>query len=86
MVNLPTHLRSRLVSILTTVMLTFVITATSLAQTLKVLHDFGVTAGDGNLPSGPLLKDAAGNLYGMTSAGGVPGVRFSGTRQSQASR
>jgi uncharacterized repeat protein (TIGR03803 family) len=71
MLNLPTHLRSRLVSILTTVMLTFVITATSLAQTLKVLHDFGVTAGDGNLPSGPLLKDAAGNLYGMTSAGGV---------------
>jgi uncharacterized repeat protein (TIGR03803 family) len=41
------------------------------AQTIKVLHDFGVTASDGNLPSGPLLKDSAGNLYGMTSAGGA---------------
>jgi uncharacterized repeat protein (TIGR03803 family) len=71
MLNLPTHHRSRLVSILTTVMLTFVVTATSLAQTLKVLHGFGVTATDGNFPSGPLLKDSAGNLYGMTSLGGA---------------
>jgi uncharacterized repeat protein (TIGR03803 family) len=71
MLNLPNHLRSRLLSILTTVMLTFVITATSLAQTVKVLHNFGVTATDGNVASGPLLKDAAGNLYGMTSGGGA---------------
>jgi uncharacterized repeat protein (TIGR03803 family) len=41
------------------------------AQTANVLHDFGVAASDGNLPSGPLLKDAAGNLYGVTSAGGA---------------
>ena len=41
------------------------------APNLKVLHNFGVTPGDGNLPSGPVLKDAAGNLYGMTSLGGA---------------
>ena len=41
------------------------------AQTIKVLHDFGVTSSDGNLPSSSLLKDSAGNLYGMTSLGGA---------------
>jgi uncharacterized repeat protein (TIGR03803 family) len=54
-----------------TIILTLVLATGSYAQTLKVLHDFGVTASDGNLPSGPLLKDAAGNLYGMTSTGGA---------------
>jgi uncharacterized repeat protein (TIGR03803 family) len=44
------------------------------APTVRVLHNFGVVAGDGNLPSGPLLKDAAGNLYGMTSVGGAHNV------------
>jgi len=70
MLNLPTY-RSRLASILAIIMLTFVVTATSPAQTLKVLHNFGVTPGDGNVTSSPLLKDATGNLYGMTSSGGA---------------
>lgn len=34
-----------------------------------VLHDF-TGAGDGIFPSGVLARDAAGNLYGTTSAGG----------------
>ena len=71
MLNVPIHVRSRLVSTMTTAMLALVMAQTSVAQTLKVLHNFGVAAGDGNLPSGPLLKDAAGNLYGLTSAGGA---------------
>ena len=44
---------------------------TSPAQTIKILHDFGVSATDGNIVPSPLLKDTAGNLYGMTSAGGA---------------
>ena len=54
-----------------TVMPTFALAAAAHAETFKVLHNFGVSAGDGNLPSGPLLKDSAGNLYGMTSVGGA---------------
>jgi uncharacterized repeat protein (TIGR03803 family) len=70
-VNVPVRFRSRLLSILGAVILALVVTQTTRASTLKVLHNFGVTPGDGNLPSGPLLKDAAGNLYGMTSRGGA---------------
>ena len=44
---------------------------TSPAQTIKILHDFGVSATDGNIVPSPLLKDTAGNLYGMTSVGGA---------------
>ena len=38
----------------------------------KVLHNFG-SPSDGNVPSGPLLMDAHGNLYGGTFAGGQHG-------------
>jgi len=41
------------------------------AQTLKVLHNFGVTANDGNIPYSGLTADAAGNLYGTTLEGGA---------------
>jgi hypothetical protein len=37
----------------------------------KVLHNFGAS-NDGNYPSGPLLLDSHGNLYGVT--GGGPGL------------
>jgi uncharacterized repeat protein (TIGR03803 family) len=50
-------------------MLSFTLSAN--AQTLKILHNFGVVPGDGNIASSPLLPDAAGNFYGMTSFGGV---------------
>ena len=40
------------------------------AVKLEVLHNFG-SANDGNVPSGPLLLDMIGNLYGAT--GGGPG-------------
>jgi uncharacterized repeat protein (TIGR03803 family) len=69
--NLLPQFLSRCVTKLGTIMLTFVLASGAQAQTLKVLHDFDVTAGDGNLPSSPLLKDSAGNLYGMTSLGGA---------------
>jgi uncharacterized repeat protein (TIGR03803 family) len=35
-----------------------------------VLHNYGSTATDGDLPWGGLISDAAGNLYGVTSQGG----------------
>ena len=69
--NLSPQFLSRCVAVLGSIMLTFVLASGAQAQTFKVLHDFGVAAGDGNLPSSPLLKDSAGNLYGMTSTGGA---------------
>ena len=37
----------------------------------KVIHSFSGIDGDGQLPTGDLVSDATGNLYGTTSAGGV---------------
>ena len=44
--------------------------------TEQVLHNFtgGLTNGDGDYPIAGLTFDAAGNLYGVTSGGGVPAV------------
>jgi uncharacterized repeat protein (TIGR03803 family) len=39
----------------------------------QVLHFFGATATDGFAPSGNLISDAKGNLYGVTNAGGEYG-------------
>lgn len=40
-------------------------------QALTVLHAFkGARASDGANPSGPMIRDAAGNLYGLTDYGG----------------
>jgi len=36
-----------------------------------ILHGFGFTGGDGVEPSGTLLRDPAGNIYGATIAGGT---------------
>jgi uncharacterized repeat protein (TIGR03803 family) len=41
------------------------------AQHEKVLHAFGNESGDGALPSGGLIADAAGNFYGTTVVGGA---------------
>src|ERR1700730_8959945 len=71
MLSSPSHLLSRRFATFITIILTLVLAAGAHAETFKVLHAFGVAAGDGNLPSSPLLKDSAGNLYGMTSAGGA---------------
>jgi uncharacterized repeat protein (TIGR03803 family) len=38
-----------------------------------VLHTFPIGQGDGEYPQGPLLRDAAGNLYGTTGFGGALG-------------
>jgi len=39
----------------------------------KILHGFGGVKGDGSLPIGNLIRDAAGNLYGTTQMGGTYG-------------
>jgi uncharacterized repeat protein (TIGR03803 family) len=68
--NLLPQFLSRCVAVLGSILLTFVLACGAQAQTFNVLHNFGA-AGDGNAPSGPLLKDAAGNLYGTTGFGGT---------------
>jgi hypothetical protein len=40
--------------------------------TYKVIHDFGMGT-DGYHPTGDLILDSAGNLYGTTQAGGAQG-------------
>ncbi len=39
----------------------------------NTLHDFDPSSGDGGIPSGGLLFDAIGNLYGATQIGGGTG-------------
>jgi uncharacterized repeat protein (TIGR03803 family) len=39
-----------------------------------ILYNFGSYNGDGILPSGALIRDAAGNLYGTTQSGGTLGL------------
>jgi uncharacterized repeat protein (TIGR03803 family) len=39
-----------------------------------ILYNFGSYSGDGTLPSGALIRDAAGNLYGTTQSGGTLGL------------
>jgi uncharacterized repeat protein (TIGR03803 family) len=43
------------------------------AGKLKVLYNFGSSSTDGIRPVGPLTRDAAGNFYGTTAAGGANG-------------
>jgi uncharacterized repeat protein (TIGR03803 family) len=43
----------------------------SQAQTFKVLHTFH--GKDGSFPTGTLVRDSAGNIYGTTSGGGTGG-------------
>jgi uncharacterized repeat protein (TIGR03803 family) len=72
MLSSPSRLLSRRFTTFVGAMtLILVLAAGAQAETFKVLHAFGVAAGDGNLPSSPLLKDSAGNLYGTTSVGGA---------------
>jgi uncharacterized repeat protein (TIGR03803 family) len=40
------------------------------AQTLNVLHSFGVYSNDGSYPQADLIRDSSGNIYGTTEQGG----------------
>jgi len=51
--------------------LTLVSTLPAQTQTLTVLHNFAGPPADGTTPTGGLLFDPAGNLYGVTSNGGT---------------
>ncbi len=37
----------------------------------STLHAFGETSGDGQIPEGGVIRDASGNLYGVTELGGL---------------
>ena len=41
--------------------------------TLTLLHSFAASGSDGSDPGGGLIRDAKGNLYGTTLAGGSSG-------------
>jgi hypothetical protein len=51
--------------------LTMVAALSAQAQTFTVLHTF--QENDGAFPNGGLIADGAGNLYGTTQAGALPG-------------
>jgi uncharacterized repeat protein (TIGR03803 family) len=61
--------------ILAITMLALAVTMPSQAQTFKALHEFNGGT-DGAFPAGGLLRDSAGNLYGMTTSGSVEGVVY----------
>lgn len=64
-------LRSLSVTFLTLLLSTALIVACPLhAQTQEVLYSFGGPPADGSSPSGNVIFDNEGNLYGTTSAGG----------------
>lgn len=46
----------------------------ALGQSFNVLHNFGVSVGDGDIPYSSLIIDSSGNLYGTTLTGGAHGV------------
>jgi len=54
-------------------LLTVMFASSLSAQSLRVLHNFGVAAGDGDIPYSSLIMDASGNLYGTTLEGGAHG-------------
>lgn len=39
-----------------------------------ILYNFGSYSGDGTFPTGALIRDGAGNLYGTTQSGGTSGL------------
>jgi uncharacterized repeat protein (TIGR03803 family) len=41
------------------------------AQSFSVIHTFAGGSGDGSIPTGTLIRDSAGNLYGTTQFGGT---------------
>jgi uncharacterized repeat protein (TIGR03803 family) len=45
--------------------------ALSPSEQESILYSFAGGTSDGAIPSGPVVRDAAGNLYGATSSGGV---------------
>ena len=47
------------------------LTLTSFGQTVNVLHNFGITNGDGDIPYSNVIIDGKGNLYGTTLGGGA---------------
>src|SRR5215475_8558420 len=64
--------RKHIVFLATLLALSLLIASTASAQTFKVLHEFNGAA-DGALPEAALFRDATGNLFGTTFAGGGVG-------------
>jgi uncharacterized repeat protein (TIGR03803 family) len=61
--------RKRVAFLATVLALALAMVPAASAQTFKVLHEFN-GASDGALPEAALFRDAAGNLFGTTFAGG----------------
>jgi uncharacterized repeat protein (TIGR03803 family) len=52
--------------------------ASAVAQQETILHNFNLSVGDGFSPSGGVVSDSAGNLYGTTAYGGAFGSTNTG--------
>jgi uncharacterized repeat protein (TIGR03803 family) len=73
MANLSSFFRPRHAALLLTFFLILTHVARAQAQTIEILHNFGVNGGDGDVPYSGLVEDGAGNFYGTTAAGGAHG-------------
>lgn len=73
MPNPSPRFRSSHVLMVVTFFLILTFVARAQAQTIEILHNFGVNGRDGNVPYSGLIEDGAGNFYGTTSAGGAHG-------------
>jgi uncharacterized repeat protein (TIGR03803 family) len=69
--NFHLSLRAAVTALAIVFALIFAATQTAQGQTFKVLHDF--SGPDGDAPTGGLIMDNAGNLYGVAAFGGDDG-------------
>jgi uncharacterized repeat protein (TIGR03803 family) len=67
-----------LIAVLVTFAATLLMTGARAVGQETVLHNFNYVVGDGYLPSGRLISDSAGNLYGTTLYGGTYGGTSTG--------
>jgi uncharacterized repeat protein (TIGR03803 family) len=72
------YLRRILFSILALLFAHLTLTPVAQGQTYQILHGFNSNTGDGWFPSGVLVMDIHGTIYGTAARGGLPSCRAQG--------
>ena len=72
------YLRRLPISILVGLICGFSLLPSAMSQTFQVLHSFNPGTGDGWFPSGVLVMDPHGTIYGTAARGGLPSCRAEG--------